>query len=128
MKYTHFDNEIDEYDEPVGWMFYAAMTFMGVAIALAVLDAIFGAERVTEVITSFFQGMTHNTRGGIEERIRSKFMHPGAIDMDLQNLIDFINQELQKAREIAFKEGEVAGLERAQKIAIESMPDIKIKL
>lgn len=54
MPYSHFENEIEGGEEPVGILFYLAMGFIGLAIALAVLDLIFGAERVTEVIASFF--------------------------------------------------------------------------
>lgn len=58
MPYNHFTNEIEGGEEPIGWVATTVIIFFGVffalAISLMVLDLIFGAERVTEVIASFF--------------------------------------------------------------------------
>jgi hypothetical protein len=53
-KYTALLDEIESEGEPLGLFFYAAITFISIGITLTVLDLIFGAERVTEVIASFF--------------------------------------------------------------------------
>ena len=34
-----------------------------------------------------------------ETKFREQFMRPGAIDMDLQNVIQFLHHQLQKARQ-----------------------------